>query len=80
MPEITKGPPRDGRGPELSSAGDIVRRLAKAAFTDPGEWYSTELPAGRKPTSLHNLIYASIAPLVADKAIKDGRVWIRFHK
>ncbi len=72
MPEITKGPPM--------GKGNLLKDLADAAYKDPGEWYSAEMPPEIHGKNLHVLTYTAAAKLAADITVKNGRIWIRFHK
>ncbi len=80
MPDITKGSPQfRGPGPAPTQLGSTVRKVAKAAFADPGEWYSAEVPEGTNTSNLRSMTSKAILSLVAELSTSEGRVWIRFR-
>ena len=72
MPEIAKGSP--------ATKGTIIQDVARVAYEDRGEWYSTEVPSKTYGKNLHVLTYTAVAKLVAEIFVRNDRIWIRFFK
>ncbi len=80
MVKIEKSAPGFGGPGNKSPFGEELHQLAKTAFADKGEWYSIPLPDDRSVSRWNASVRHAMAHVAGNVSMKQGRVWMRFHK
>ena len=74
-----KGAPRQGSGPNKTPMRADLDRLIADCIADPNEWYSMLQPDGTATNSAKSAVRVAVQAAVTDVAIKDGRIYLRYH-